>query len=125
MGYFLDDLRAFAINADQWITEAQAEGECRRTTEQGACSDTIPEPFHMHGICHQYLCVTHREMNLISPCLDYYLVRTHCVSWCIVFCVLCIAYCVGQGSSYRWYGHVLPGTRLIKIMCVHQLYNQG
>ena len=26
MGCFLDDLRAFGINADQWTTEAQDEG---------------------------------------------------------------------------------------------------
>ena len=31
-----DDLRAFRINADQWTTAAQDEGECRRTAEQGA-----------------------------------------------------------------------------------------
>ena len=36
MGRFLDDLRAFGINADQWTTAAQDEGEWRRTTEQGA-----------------------------------------------------------------------------------------
>ena len=36
MGCFLDDLRAFGINADQWTTAAQDEGEWRRTTEQGA-----------------------------------------------------------------------------------------
>ena len=24
-----------------------------------------------------------------------------------------------------WHGHVLPGTTVIKIMCVHQLYQQG
>ena len=36
MGCFLDDLRAFSINADQWTTAAQDEGEWRRTTEQGA-----------------------------------------------------------------------------------------
>ena len=36
MGYFLDDLRAFGINADQWTTAAQNEGEWRRTAEQGA-----------------------------------------------------------------------------------------
>ena len=37
MGCFLDDLRAFGINADQWTTAAQDEGEwwCR-TAEQGA-----------------------------------------------------------------------------------------
>ena len=36
MGYFLDDLRAFGINADQWTTAAQDEGKWRRTVEQGA-----------------------------------------------------------------------------------------
>ena len=35
MGCFLDDLRAFGINADQWTTPAQDEGEWRRTAEQG------------------------------------------------------------------------------------------
>ena len=36
MGYFLDGLRAFGINADQWTTTAQDEGEWRRAAEQGA-----------------------------------------------------------------------------------------
>ena len=36
MGCFLGDLRAFGINADQWTTAAQDEGEWRRTVEQGA-----------------------------------------------------------------------------------------
>ena len=36
MGCFLDDLRAFGINADQGTTAAQDEGEWRRTAEQGA-----------------------------------------------------------------------------------------
>ena len=37
VGCFLDDLRAFGINADQWTTAAQDEGEWRRTAEeQGA-----------------------------------------------------------------------------------------
>ena len=36
MGCFLDELGAFGINADQWTTGAQDEGEWRRTTEQGA-----------------------------------------------------------------------------------------
>ena len=33
--FFLDDLRAFGINADQWTTAAQDEGKWRRTAEQG------------------------------------------------------------------------------------------
>ena len=36
MGCFLDDLRAFGINADQWTTAAQDEGKWRRTAEQRA-----------------------------------------------------------------------------------------
>ena len=36
MGCFLDDLRAFGINADQWTTAAQDEREWRRSAEQGA-----------------------------------------------------------------------------------------
>ena len=35
-GCFLDDLRAFGINANQWRTAAQDEGEWRKTAEQGA-----------------------------------------------------------------------------------------
>ena len=35
MGCFLDHLKAFGINADQWTTAAQDEGEWRRTAEQG------------------------------------------------------------------------------------------
>ena len=34
MGCFLDDLRAFGIDADQWTTAAQGDGEWRKTAEQ-------------------------------------------------------------------------------------------
>ena len=36
MGCFLDDFRAFGINADQSTTAGQDEGEWRRTAEHGA-----------------------------------------------------------------------------------------
>ena len=36
MGCFLDDPKAFGINADHWTTTAQDEGEWRRTAQQGA-----------------------------------------------------------------------------------------
>ena len=36
MECFLDDLRAFGINADQWTTAAQEEGEWRRTAGKRA-----------------------------------------------------------------------------------------
>ena len=35
-GCFLDGLRAFGINADQWTTAAQDEGGWRITAKQGA-----------------------------------------------------------------------------------------
>ena len=36
IGCFLNDLRAFGINADQWTTTAEDKGEWRRTAEQEA-----------------------------------------------------------------------------------------
>ena len=36
IGCLLDDVRAFGINADQWMTAAQDEGAWRKTVEQGA-----------------------------------------------------------------------------------------
>ena len=36
MGCFMDDLRAFGINADQWTTAVQDKGEWGRTADQGA-----------------------------------------------------------------------------------------
>ena len=36
MVYFLDDLRAFGMNADRWATAAQGEGEWHKTAERGA-----------------------------------------------------------------------------------------
>ena len=41
MGCFLNDLRAFDIDADQWPTAAQDDGEWRRTAEQGAEHFTV------------------------------------------------------------------------------------
>ena len=35
MRYFLNDLRAFDINADQWMTAARDEGKRRKTAEPG------------------------------------------------------------------------------------------
>ena len=35
MRCFLDDLRAFGINADQWTAAAQDQGERGRTAEKG------------------------------------------------------------------------------------------
>ena len=36
MGCFLDNLRAFGIQADLWTTAAQNEWKWRKTAEQGA-----------------------------------------------------------------------------------------
>ena len=36
MRCLVDDLKSFRINADQWTTAAQDEGEWRKTAERGA-----------------------------------------------------------------------------------------
>ena len=71
MGYFLDDLRAFGINADQWTTAAQDEGESRRTTEQGAehsMTKWIVVEKTKAGLRHEVVCpnVTGRTKKAIA-----------------------------------------------------------
>ena len=71
MGCFLDDLRAFGINANQWTTAAQDEGKCRRTTEQGAehfMAKRIATAKAKAGLRHAMVCpnVTGRTKKRIS-----------------------------------------------------------
>ena len=59
MGCFLDDLRAFGINADQWTTAAQDEGEWIRTAEQGAehfVAKWIAAEKNKAGLRHAVIC---------------------------------------------------------------------
>ena len=59
MGCFLDDLRALGINADQWTTAAQDEGEWRRTAEQGAehsMTKCIVAEKNKDGLRHAVVC---------------------------------------------------------------------
>ena len=59
MGCFLDDLRAFGINADQWTTAAQDEWEWRRAAEQGAehfMAEWIVAEKAMAGLRHAVVC---------------------------------------------------------------------
>ena len=71
MGCFLDDLRAFGINADQWTTAAQDEGEWRRTAEQGAehfmAKRMVVEKVKV-GLRHAVVCpnVTGRNKEVIA-----------------------------------------------------------
>ena len=72
MGCFLDDLRAFAINADQWTTAAQDEGEWRRTAEQGVehfMAKWIVAEKTKAGLRHAVVCpnVTGRTKEEDSP----------------------------------------------------------
>ena len=71
MGSVLDDLRAFGINADQWTTAAQDEGECDRTAEQGAehfMSKWIAAEKARAGLPHTVVCpnVTGRTKERIA-----------------------------------------------------------
>ena len=63
--------------------------------------------------------VTQRGKELIPPCLGLCTVPTISVRLCsfLVSFLLC--------GYIPWHGHVLPGTKVIKIMCVNQLYQQG
>ena len=71
MGCFLDDLRAFGINADQWTTAAQDEGGWRRTAEQGAehfMANLIVAERTKAGLRHALVCpnVTGRTKKRIA-----------------------------------------------------------
>ena len=68
---FLDDLRAFGINADQWTTAAQDEGEWRRNAEQGAehfMAKWIAAEKNKAGLRHTVVCsnVTGRTKERIT-----------------------------------------------------------
>ena len=64
MGCFLDDLRAFGINADQWTAAAQDEGKWPRTAEQGAehfITKWIAEEKAKAGLRHAVVCMPERD----------------------------------------------------------------
>ena len=67
MGCFLDDLRAFGINVDQWTTAGQDEGEWRRTAKQGAEHWIVAENVKA-GLRHAVVCpnVTGRTKERIA-----------------------------------------------------------
>ena len=78
---FLDDLRAFGINADQWTTAAQEEGEWRRTAEQGEehfMAEWIPAEKAKAGLRHAIVCpnVTGRTEERIAKASGLVLVRS-------------------------------------------------
>ena len=71
MGCFLDDLRAFGINPDQWTTAAQHEEKWRRTAEQGAgrfMAKWVAAERTRAGVRHAEVCpnVTGRTKETIS-----------------------------------------------------------
>ena len=70
MGCFLDDIRAFGLNSDQWTTAAQDEEECRKTAELGAkrfMAKWIAAEKVMLGLRHAVVCpnVKGRTKDLI------------------------------------------------------------
>ena len=71
MGCFLDDLRAFGINAYQWTTAVRDEGGWRRTAEQGAenfMAKWIAAEITKAGLRHAVVCpsVTGRTKEWIA-----------------------------------------------------------
>ena len=51
----------------------------------------------------------------------------HCIHefYCLVLCSVVPFLSCGVYGYLPWHGHVLPGTPIIKILCVNQLYLQG
>ena len=71
MGCFLDDLRAFGINADQWTSAAQDDGESGRTAKQVAqyfMAKWIVAEKNKAGLRHAVVCpnVTGRTKERIT-----------------------------------------------------------
>ena len=71
IGCFLDDLRAFGINANQWTTAAQDEGKWLRTADQGAehfMAKWIAAEKNKAGLRHAVVCpnVTRRTKERIA-----------------------------------------------------------
>ena len=56
MEYFLDELRAFNINANQWTTAAQDEGEWRNTAKRFMAKWIAAENFRV-GLRHTLVCL--------------------------------------------------------------------
>ena len=70
-GYFLNDLRVFGINADQWTAAAQDDGEWSRTAEQAAkhfIAKWIAAEKNKAGLRHAVVCpnVTGRTKERIA-----------------------------------------------------------
>ena len=67
MRYFLEDLRAFGINAKQWTTAAQHEGEWCRTAEHFMAEWIVAETTKA-GLRHAVVCpnVTGRTKKRIA-----------------------------------------------------------
>ena len=64
MGCFLDNLRAFCINADQWATTGQDEEEWRRAAEKEAeclMLKWIAAEKVRVGLRHAVLCMPERD----------------------------------------------------------------
>ena len=76
MGCSLDDLRAFGMNADQWTTAAQDEGEWRRTAEHFMAKWIAAEEARA-GLRHAVVCpnVTGRTKERIAQASGLVLAR--------------------------------------------------
>ena len=66
MGCFVDDLRAFSLNVDQWMIPVQGEGGWRKTAEQAAehfMAKWIAAEKNRAGLRHAVVCSNVAERN--------------------------------------------------------------
>ena len=109
MGCFLDGLRAFDIDADQWMTAAQDKGKWRKTVEQGVerfMAKWFAAEKVRAGLRHAVECpnVTGRTKDRIAQSKRFwagslaissgrFVCRCHVVFlWCYVCFVFCIVF---------------------------------
>ena len=84
MRCFLDDHRGLGINADQWTTAAQDEGEWRRTAEQGAehfMAKLITATKARAGLRQAVVCTNVTERNKKRKARSCWFARHNIVDW--------------------------------------------
>ena len=76
-------------------------------------SITVPSTWELTSVSMRY---SQGDGVNISPSSLVYCTHVYCTSVCVLYYVY---------GYLPWHGHVLPGTIIINIKCVNQIYLQG
>ena len=122
MGCFLDDVRAFGINADHWTTAAQDEEEWLRTAKQGAehfMAKWIVAEKTKAGLRHAVVCpnVTGRTKKRIAQSK-----RVHAGSLALVDLLKVARTCILRASRLQMPWRFFSGVPFVLFCFVFHLY---